>query len=60
MKPVLAWVKSNLIIVIAMALAIIAIPVALFFSAKMSAKLRAAVQQDVTAVMGQLNGLAVD
>jgi len=59
-KPVLAWVKSNLIIVIALALAIIAIPVALIFSSKMSAKLRSAVQSDVTSVMGQLNGLAVD
>jgi hypothetical protein len=57
---VLAWVKSNLIIVIALAIAIIAIPVSLFFSSKMSAKLRAAVQQDVSGVVGQLNGLAAD
>ncbi len=60
MKPVLAWVKSNLVIVIALAVAIIAIPVCLFFSAKMNTKLRSAVQQDVSSVLGQLNGLSVD
>lgn len=60
MKPVLAWVKSNLVIVIALSLAIIAIPVSLIFSSKMSAKLRAAVQQDVSGAVGQLNGLSVD
>ena len=60
MKPVLAWVKSNLIIVIALALAIIAIPLGLFFSGRMSAKLREEVQKDVSGAMSQLNGLAVD
>ena len=60
MKPVLAWVKSNLIIVIALSVAIIAIPVSLIFSSKMSAKLRAAIQQDVSGAVGQLNGLSVD
>jgi len=59
-KPVLAWVKSNLVIVIALAVAIIAIPVCLVFSSKMNAKLRNAVQQDVSSVLGQLNGLSVD
>jgi len=57
---VLAWVKANLVIVIALAVAILAIPVALFLSSKMNSKLRATVQQDVSGAMGQLNSLSVD
>ena len=60
MKPVLAWVKSNLVSVIAIAVAIIALPVLLYFSAGWNAKLQEQVEQEVGGNLRDLNRISVN
>lgn len=59
MKKILPWLKSNLISVIALALAVISAPVALFFSAKWGASVKSGVQADVQQMMQQIDQLDV-
>lgn len=59
MKKVLGWVKSNLVIVIALVLAIIAIPAMLFFSNRWNQSIREEVSADVSNTMRQLSALPV-
>lgn len=59
MKPVLAWVKANLVSVIAIVVAILALPAMLYFSAGWSAKLQEQVEQDVGGNMRELNQISV-
>ncbi|MFG0273648.1 MAG: hypothetical protein ACF8QF_01190 [Phycisphaerales bacterium] len=60
MKPVLDWVKSNLVVVICVAVVIISLPVALFFSMGMNKKLVERVQAQVGADERELQGLDVN
>ncbi|MEO1130182.1 MAG: hypothetical protein AAFX05_10825 [Planctomycetota bacterium] len=55
MSGVLGWVKSNLIIVIAMVVAIVGIPVMLYFSNGWMASIMTALQDDVRQTMGKLD-----
>lgn len=59
MKKLLPWLKSNLISVIAVTLAIIAAPVMLFFSFGWSKSVRKGVENDVSQNLQQLQGLDV-
>jgi len=60
MKPVLDWVKSNVVAVICVALALISLPAALFFSMQMNGKLVERVQTQVSADERDLQGLDVN
>lgn len=59
MKKVLGWVKSNLLIVVSLALAVIAIPVLLYFSSGWNAKIRERVSTDVSQTMSKINQVPV-
>ncbi|MDX2115567.1 MAG: hypothetical protein SFZ24_08095 [Planctomycetota bacterium] len=54
MKNLVPWLKSNLISVIAIAVALIAAPVMLFFAGRMSGKVRADVEAEVAQAISQL------
>jgi len=58
-KKILAWVKSNLIIVIAMAVTLIGIGVMLFFSMGWNAKIKKTLAEDVQKAMTSLSGTNV-
>lgn len=60
MKPVLDWVKSNLVVVICVAVALISLPAALFFSTSMNKKLIERVQSQVGADERELQSLDVN
>lgn len=62
MKPavILNFIKSNLIVVIALLMAAIAIPVQMVFGAKWSAKIKAEVEQQVSQQMRDLDQLEVN
>lgn len=47
MKPALAWMKSNIVIVILVALTLLSLPALLFLSARMNNSLRESVQKQV-------------
>lgn len=53
------WVKSNLVIVIAVVFAIIAIPVLIYFGTSWGSSLQDRIRQDVSRTMGQLQGVTV-
>lgn len=59
MQKVLGFVKSNLISVIAVAVAVIAIGVMLFFSFRWNSGIRKSVTKDVSDAVGKLNALNV-
>lgn len=59
MKGVLGFVKSNLVSVIAVAVAILAIPAAIYFSGQMNAGIRESVESDARSAMNKLRGLEV-
>lgn len=58
-NKVLAWLKSNVVIVAAMAVAIIAIGVSLFFSTRWNSKIKTGVTAEVQQAVGRLNGMNV-
>jgi len=60
MQKLLAWSKSNLIIVIAMPVALIIFGAGLFFSARWNAAIRKTVGDDVSQTVSQLNALDVN
>lgn len=60
MKNLMPWLKANLIWIIALALAVIALPVALFFSMSWNAKIKQSVGADVSAAVSKLQNLRVD
>lgn len=60
MKNFVPWLKSNLIWVIAVAVAVIALPVALFFSTSWNASIKKTVGDDVSAAVGKLQAMRVD
>ncbi|MBL0928478.1 MAG: hypothetical protein IBJ11_12650 [Phycisphaerales bacterium] len=59
MNKVLPWVKSNLVTVISMAVAIIALPVMLWFSSGWNQSNLSSVQTDVSGAVSKLSGLSV-
>ncbi|TVQ77082.1 MAG: hypothetical protein EA380_07755 [Phycisphaeraceae bacterium] len=59
MNKLMPWVKSNLVIVIAIVLAIIVIPVLIYFGASWESSLRDQIRQDVSRSMSQLQGVNV-
>jgi hypothetical protein len=59
-KNLVPWLKANVIWVASLAVAIIALPVALFFSASWNASIKKTVGDDVSAAVGKLQGLRVD
>ena len=59
MKPVLAWVKANLVSVILLAITVIALPTMLIIGSSMGKKLRESVQSDVTRQMREVTGITV-
>ena len=58
-KKVLGWLKSNVIIVAAIAVAVIAIGVSLFFSMRWNSKIKTGVTAEVQQAVGRLNGMTV-
>ena len=60
MKKVLGWVKSNLLIVIVLVVAVVAIPVQIYFSSSWNQKIREEVSSDASQAMSRLNGLSVN
>jgi len=58
-NKVLGWLKSNVVIVAAMAVAIIAIGVSLFFSMRWNSKIKTGVTAEVQQAVGRLNGMSV-
>lgn len=59
-NKVLAWLKSNVVIVAVMALAVIAIGVSLFFSSRWNSKIKSGVTAEVQQAVGRLNGMSVN
>lgn len=59
MKNLVPWLKSNLLIVIAVALAVIAAPVLMYFSGGWGAKIRQGVQQKVSKQLQDLDAIDV-
>ena len=59
MKKLLPWIKSNLVSLIAVVVALIAAPVMLYFSSNWSASVRKQVETDVSQNIQQLDGLDV-
>lgn len=59
MNKVMSWAKSNLVIVISIALALIAIPVLFYFGSSWNKSLQEQIRQDVSRSMSQLQGLQV-
>lgn len=59
MKKVLAIVKGNLVIVVVVVLALLAIPAILFFSSRWNHEIREKVSEDVSKTMSSLNGIPV-
>jgi hypothetical protein len=59
MKNVLGWVKSNLIVVIAVLVALIGTPVMLFFSMSRAAEIREEVEQEVGSDLRSLQSVQV-
>lgn len=60
LAPILAWVKSNLISVICVAVAVIALPTMYFFGSGMEAKQRAKVETEIKKQAGDLASTTVD
>ncbi len=60
MNKLVGWAKSNLVIVVSMAVAIIVLPVALFFSLQWNASIREQVEQNVSQVTSGLNQIEVE
>lgn len=60
MKNLGPWLKANLVWVIAVTVALLALPVALFFSFSMNAKIRKTVGDEVSAAVSKLQGIKVD
>ncbi|MGD9693491.1 MAG: hypothetical protein AB7G17_08120 [Phycisphaerales bacterium] len=59
MKPVLAWVKTNLVSVILLGVAVIALPVGVFVSGSMRAKTLKSVEGDIAKQLSDLNSVRV-
>lgn len=60
MKNFGPWFKANMLWVIALAVAIIALPVALFFSFSMNAAIKKTVSDEVSAAVNKLQSVKVD
>lgn len=60
MKNLMPWLKANAIWIAALAVAVIALPVSLFFSTSWNAKIKKTVGDDVSAAVGKLQNLRVD
>lgn len=60
MKNLVPWIKSNLVWAISLGVAIIALPVALFFSISWNSSIKKSVGDDVSAAVGKLQGVKVD
>lgn len=58
-KKILSWVKSNLIVVIAMSVTVIGIGVMLFFSMGWNAKIKKTLETDVSQAVTKLNNTMV-
>lgn len=59
MKKVLPWIKSNIVVVITMTLALIGAPLMLFFGTQWNSKVRAEVEQEVSKNVQDLDKLEV-
>ncbi len=59
MKKLVPWVKSNLLIVLSLVIALVAVPVMIFFSAGMNATLRERLNEEVTKVTRDLSSIPV-
>ncbi len=59
MKPLLAWVKANLVSVILLAVAVIALPVGVVLSGSMRAKTLKSVESDIARQMSDLGSVRV-
>lgn len=59
MKKILPWLKANLVIVIALAVAIIAAPVMLFFSSRWATKVYSEAESRIEQKVQQIQGLDV-
>lgn len=60
MKNLVPWLKANIVWVAALLVAVIALPVALFFSMSWNASIKKSVGDDVSAAVGKLQSLRVD
>lgn len=60
MKNLGPWIKSNLLWLIALTVAVLALPVALFFSMSWNSSIKKSVGDDVSAAVGKLQNLRVD
>ncbi len=59
MKKVLGWVKGNLLIVVIIVVALVAIPVMLYFSSGWNRSIREEVRSDASQTMSKINQLPV-
>ena len=60
MKKIVPWIKSNLLVVGALAVALIGVPVMIFFSAGMNKSLRQDLESQVSDVQRKLSGVSVN
>lgn len=60
MKPVLAWVKKNLMIVISVAVPLIVLPVALFFSMSWNSKIRTTQEKAASEQLSKITSTKVN
>jgi len=60
MKPVLAWVKANVVSVVLLAVTLVALPTMLIIGSSMSRALRAEVQADLGRQMREVSGATVE
>lgn len=60
MKPVLAWMKANVVSVILLAITVVAMPTMFIIGSSMGKKHRAEVEQDVNRNMREVTGITVE
>ena len=60
MKPVLAWIKKNVMVVVAVALPLIALPVALYFSMSWNSSIRTTQEKAAADQLGKVTGTKVN
>lgn len=60
MKPVLAWVKKNLMVVISVAVPLLVLPVALFFSMSWNAKIRSTQEKAASEQLSKITSTKVN
>ena len=60
MKKLMPWIKSNLFIVLCLFVALVAVPIMIFFSAGMNKSLRERLNNEVSGVMKDLSSISVN